>query len=309
MGGTQIVDGAQQMDPAALVGADMTVVGAREITDQGAPIVRAQDFLDHRPGSAPVIVEIAQRRGAEGPEPAGLIGLDYRTAPDLGSQLRQHRLGPPDHRPQQADQGPQPQMQPMNRLHQPLDRPERQPANGVEAGNVGDGLGADPVVTDHRVAEIQCRGDRLVAAGTDPAANDMLDDLNRNPGEVEHLAAADHLAPLEGSVAAGTVRDPMLTELGGYIPVADKLLGPGFAGLGRFEGPGRPDERRHPRRAGRWLGRLAIPFLGARREGRHLGLQGQDQGDQGVAVELFQHVAIQFHSLRLRDSGRFAHPP
>lgn len=245
----QIVDIVQQMDPAALVGADMNVVGAVAITNQRAPIVRAQDCLDHRSGSAPVIVEVAHPRGTDGPvpaiapflPPARLVGMDHWTAPDLGSQLRQHRLGPLVHRPQQADQGAQPQMQPMDRLQQPLDRPERQPTDGVKAGDGGDGLGADPVLSDHLVAEMQRGGDGLFSAGTDPTANDMLDDLGRDPRGVEHLAS-DPLAPSERGVAAGTVRDPMLDELGGHIPAADKLLGPRFPGLGRFVGPGWPDE-------------------------------------------------------------------
>ncbi|CCF82392.1 hypothetical protein NITHO_1040015 [Nitrolancea hollandica Lb] len=75
-------------------------------------------------------------------------------------------------------------------------------------------------------------------------------------------------------------------------------------GMARFPRPGLPDKGRHPCRR---LGRFTVPFLGASREGRHLRLKGQDQRDPGVAVALFECLAIQFHSLRRRDGVRFAH--
>lgn len=84
LGETQVVDVAQQMDPAALVRAIVAVVRAGEVADQRPVVDLPEGVLDHGSCAAVGGVEVAQGRRAEGPDgpgcpyppPSRLVGAD-----------------------------------------------------------------------------------------------------------------------------------------------------------------------------------------------------------------------------------------
>ncbi len=100
----QVVDVPQQVGPTALLGAVVMVIGGVEVADQHASELIAQDLIHHGLAAAPT-QEVALGGGAEGPHvavvsvlaPAGLIGMDHRTASDAFQNARQFSLGLASH--------------------------------------------------------------------------------------------------------------------------------------------------------------------------------------------------------------------
>ena len=96
----QVVDVAQQMGPAALLGAIIMVVGGVEIADQYSGESIAQGFIHHRLAPAPP-QKIPLGGGAESPHvaidavltPAGFVGVNHRAGADAVHNLGHHRLG------------------------------------------------------------------------------------------------------------------------------------------------------------------------------------------------------------------------
>ena len=89
--GSQVVDVPHQMNPAALLGAVVMVVGSVEIADQHTGEGVAQSFIHHFLVATPP-QEVALRWCAESPHvavvailtPAGLVGMDHWAGADLG---------------------------------------------------------------------------------------------------------------------------------------------------------------------------------------------------------------------------------
>lgn len=113
----------------------------------------------------------------------------------------------------------------MNGVQQPLDGADGQAADRMQAGNVGHRLQTHAVLAQDLVAEVQPRGVGLVAVRTDAAAHDVLDDLDRDPRHVQHLAPLDDLAARERRAAGGTDRDDVLDELRRRLAPPGKVLG------------------------------------------------------------------------------------
>ena len=268
-------------------------------------------------------MEIAPLRGAEAPDvavgpilpPAGLVGVDQRAAAHPRPQLLQGRLRPVGDRPQHPRQPAEAQPQPVQRGEQPVDRPQRQPPDRAQAGDIRQRGEAEPLLAEYLRAQIQRRGVRPPALRADPPPRDVLDDLDRGRRDVQHLPPPHHFAPAPRRPATGAGLHRVLDHpRRRHAAATERRVAP-LAWPLCLLGPSRGLDERRQRRRGGWRGRRPAQFLHTRRQDRDLRLQHGDarllrqhQRHQRPAVALFQRRPLLHHARSLHPHGPFAYP-
>ena len=216
--------------------------------------------------------------------PAGLIGMDHRTASDPFHYVGHHPLGLASRPLGCIHDGTQAETQPMDSVQVPLDGAERQPGFLPQVDDQADQVDPQTLLAHHHAVQLRRWHTAASAKGAGAGHIDMLGYLHRNLGQVNHFPSA--LGPAAGQLGAavGTLLYHMLHPLGGRHAGAGKAMGPRLAW---FLGLGRPLlgfglQTGHPTGAARFVPpfQLGNPFLQALDDG----LLPHNDGNQQIPV-------------------------
>ena len=124
-------------------------------------------------------------------------------------------------------------MQLMDRLQIGLDGPHRQPADFAQRDDQTDQADAQPLTTEHSLAEVHRRGPARPTERTFALEKAVLDDAGRRRGDLQYFAAAFHPSAIERGAAVGTPVQGMIDRLRRRGAPPGEALRPRFPGLRR----------------------------------------------------------------------------
>ena len=177
--------------------------------------------------------------------PAGLIGVDHRTAADAFQRFSYGRPGLLRHLMNYTDDGPCAQLQLMHSLQVPLDGPYGQPAFLPQGGNQADqslprtGYGVDPqpLPAHGHFPEGVLGQPPFPAQRTPPGDEDVFCNFGRTHRKFDDLPGPLHPTPAQGSMAFGARFRSVGHLRGGSHPQPGKALLTLPAGLLCFPRP------------------------------------------------------------------------
>ena len=182
--------------------------------------------------------------------PAGLIGVDYRTAADAFQCFSYGRPGLLRHLMNNTDDGANAQFQLMHRLQVPLDGPYGQSAFLPQGRNQADQVDPQPLPTHGHFLEWVLGQPPFPAQRTPPGDEDVFCNFGRTHRKFDDLPGPLHPTPAQGSMAFGAKFRSVGHLRGGFHPQPGEALLTLPAGLLCFPrpllGPGGQFVARHP---------------------------------------------------------------
>ena len=252
----QFVDVPQQVGPTPLLQSRVVVVGSVEVAHQNPAKLFSQRLVHHLPAPAPA--QKAPLRGrAERPDaavdpvlpPAGLIGVDHRAGTDALQRLAHFQPALPGNLVDGPDDGPDAQLQLMERLMErsqmPFDGPYRQPSLFPQGDNQAHQVDSQPLAAHGGPVQGFLWQPSPPAQRTHPGHECVLGHFHRDQRKFDDLTGPLHPTPGQGGMAFGAGFQSMNHSPCGFHSGPGKTLGPPF--------PGRPFLRRRLPPLGGWL--------------------------------------------------------